>query len=371
MLNRKELLGQLENVSKELFLKFAQEQDIARGVWDTVKHDEHLCKKVHQKKYSLLLPKWVGLLGKSKKIEQSLKDYAVLAVDGSQVYYDKHQGPACYLINVGSVLLEYNQVKSRVDLHSQPHVFVISDDNKHMGSSEFVNLHREEFELQKACSIAQQYKGVDLVTLLDGTLIFFQLDGKEHEQKQYFLDRYIDYLRQFYDQKKLIAAYTSFPRSKELVNVLKLALAQFDEQELEHAAVLDQLTDMDIASYFLEPGYRSVTFESKAPISYLYPKEIKPYFCYMHVGSEVVRLEFPAWIAQQEDLVDQVCKVALDQAMKGRGYPVALFEAHEQAVIKGYDRSFFYTVLERMSKKYSAQWYQKSLKSAKKQFVPV
>ena len=57
MLNRKELLGQLENVSKELFLKFAQEQDIARGVWDTVKHDEHLCKKVHQTQFLLFLSK--------------------------------------------------------------------------------------------------------------------------------------------------------------------------------------------------------------------------------------------------------------------------------------------------------------------------
>ncbi|MDP3889286.1 MAG: hypothetical protein Q8Q25_01945 [bacterium] len=34
---------------------------------------------------------------------------------------------------------------------------------------------------------------------------------------------------------------------------------------------------------------------------------------------------------------------------KGGGYPIAIAEAHEQAVVKGPDRDFFYHLLTKMS----------------------
>ena len=44
-------------------------------------------------------------------------------------------------------------------------------------------------------------------------------------------------------------------------------------------------------------------------------------------------------------LFDRLCAIAFDQSVKGRGYPVCLAEAHEQAVVKGGDREFFYHLL--------------------------
>lgn len=375
MLDRQKLATQLDKVSKDLFLRFAKEQDIAREVWDSLKDDVELADKVHDKKYSLLLPKWQGSLNVTKQVITSCLEYRVVAVDGSQIYYDKHQGPACYLLNVGSVAFDYSIVKSSVKLHSQPHVLIISDDNAQAGSADFVNLQREEYEFETAWNVSQQLSQSNdskpLVTLFDGSLIFFHLDGQGQDQKQRFLHIYFDYLRKFYDEKLLIAGYMSFPRSKELVNILKLVLAQFDEKNLENSKVLDQLTDMDVARYFLQPGQRSILFESKAPIAYAYPKELKPYFCYLHVGVEIVRLEFPAWIAKQEELVDQICQISYDQAAKGHGYPVCLFEAHEQAVVKAQDRDFFYAMIQKMGQKHDQFRYCKSLKSLKKQYVPV
>lgn len=375
MLNREKLLGQLDHVGKNLFLQFAKEQDIAQKVWNSIKDDEQLCLKVHERKYSLLLPKWTGCLGWSKKIAATVNDYTVLAVDGSQIYYDKHQGPACYLINIGSILLQYSSVISSVQLASEPYVFMIEEENRQAGSTEFINLQREEYEFKAAWNISEQQLADDnanknYMVLFDGSLIFFHIDSQGQDEKQYFLGRYFDYLQKFYDKKTLIAGYMSFPRSKELVNILKLVLAQFDEKQLQNSGVLDQLTDMDIALYFLPIGSRSTIFESKSLVSYLYPQESKPYFCYFNVGVEIIRLEFPAWIAQQENLVDQICAMALDQAIKGKGYPVCLFEAHEQAVVKGADREFFYIMMQKMSQKQN--WnYQKSLKSIKKMQVPV
>lgn len=375
MLNRQKVISQLDKVSRSLFLSFAKGQDIAQKVWAMVSQDDTLCSKVHAKKYSLLLPRWQGVLGAKKLLHQQDNEYTVLAVDGSQIYYDKHQGPACYLINVGSILLDYNTQHSTVQLASDPHVFVTTDEEVEDSSATFVNLQREAYEFEAALRLSKEQRAKNreksYVTLFDGSLIFFHLDGQQQELKQKFLDIYLKYLYKFYEERILIAGYMSYPRTKELVNILKLVLADFDESQLKHSDVLDHMTDMDIASLFLQQGERSTVFESKAPISYLYPKEIKPYFCYLHVGFEIVRLEFPYWIAQDESLVDQVCSLAFDQAQKGHGYPVCLFEAHEQAVVKSIDRDFFYAMMQRLSQKYTVTGYQRSLKSFKKMQVPI
>ena len=67
-----------------------------------------------------------------------------------------------------------------------------------------------------------------------------------------------------------------------------------------------------------------------------------------NVGPELVRIEMPAWVAQDPEALALVEDVCLDQAKKGFGYPVCLAEAHEQAVVKGPDREFFYHLLRKI-----------------------
>ena len=68
-------------------------------------------------------------------------------------------------------------------------------------------------------------------------------------------------------------------------------------------------------------------------------------FFYLHVGTEVVRVEIPQWVAAEPTLLDLVHTVAYDQACKGGGYPVALAEAHQRAVIRGAERELFYDMV--------------------------
>ena len=94
--------------------------------------------------------------------------------------------------------------------------------------------------------------------------------------------------------------------------------------------------------------HRSIIFKNCSSISDYYPSVVRPFFFYIHTGAEIGRVEIPAWIAQEEQLVDYVASVIIDQCKKGSGYPVALAEAHEQAVVKGPDREFFYHFLQKM-----------------------
>jgi NurA-like 5'-3' nuclease len=70
------------------------------------------------------------------------------------------------------------------------------------------------------------------------------------------------------------------------------------------------------------------------------------YFCHVNVGSEVVRVEFPDWVATDTALLEMALSLTLAQVHKGYGYPVALAEAHNQAVVRGGDRARFFALLE-------------------------
>lgn len=370
MLDHSKIVAALQKVSTDLFVGFAQEIDIAAQVWLKISTDMQFEQKINKIKQSLLVPAWAGLLSPVVTIVPRQDRYVVVSVDGSQIYYDKHQGPPCFLINIGFIQLRYGVAGKSIQYGNEPFLTTKLDAENDFASPDFVNMQRESYEfdfaLQQMLAIKAEVPEELTVCLFDGSLIFFHLDAQDMDLKDRFLGYYCNVLEQFYQQKMLIAGYMSLPRTKELVNLCKLELAQYDDHVLEHTSIIDRLTDVDIADLYLKFGQRSIVFKSKAPICYLYPVHQQPYFCYLHVGAEIVRLEFPAWIGQSDKLVDQVCSIALDQASKGRGYPVCLFEAHEQAVIKAVDRYFFYRMIEKLSQK-TAKSYLISQKSIKKQ----
>jgi NurA-like 5'-3' nuclease len=76
-----------------------------------------------------------------------------------------------------------------------------------------------------------------------------------------------------------------------------------------------------------------------------YDDHQKILFFYLHVGSEVARLEVPRWVAEDAELLDRVHALAFDQAQKGLGYPITLQEAHNQAVVSREDRARFFALL--------------------------
>ena len=166
---------------------------------------------------------------------------------------------------------------------------------------------------------------------------------------------YIDSLEQLYQQKILLAGYISLTKSKELVNLVRIALTEFAghygfaESHLRDHSTLDHLCDAQIARFFLNPFERTTIFKNHSSVTKHYPPHLHPHFFYLHVGSEVVRIEIPAWIAMCQESINKVSRVIADQCAKGDGYPVSLAESHEQAVVKGADREFFYLLIQKIA----------------------
>lgn len=353
MLNKAQLLQQLQAVSEQLFLDISPELILAQSTWQQLVTDPDLAVKIAACQAPWPLPLWSGAIDAVIPITPINKPYQLLSVDGSQVYPDKHQGTSCFLVNIGTVELQYGTGHKGIALESKPYVFTdLSDELEIQNSSvDLVNAKREELEfktgLEKA-TIMQQNCDAPLLFLFDGSLIFWHLASKDEQLKNYFLEKYCQLLLQFQERNILIAGYISLPKSKDLVNVIRTVMCGYNSASKAHEQIA-RLNDSSIAHFFLESGYRSTLFKSKSPITAFYPESVAPYFLYADIGYELIRIELPAYLAHNDTAVSQIMGIILDQVTKGSGFPVGVAEAHEQAVVKGADRQFFYHLIEKLS----------------------
>jgi len=360
MLNRLKVSQRLSLVAERLFPDVQQVSQLAQRLWGELSKDETFAERAKEAGCSFLVPGWNGKLADVHHIGTRLDTYTVIAVDGSQIYPDRHlAGAGCFLINIGGVILRYGKQASAT-FFSEPRVCLpeeFTQIEKHFSfSPDIVDLLREQDELAYAVQKVKEVQadGVTPVVLIDGSIVFWPLEGKPPEIRAYFLKEYLRYLILLYEKRVPVAGYISLPKSRELVSLVKLGLCRYavancipchSMYTTFPCKVVDPLVDTQIARGFLPKHHRTTLFSSASKIIQEYPEPVQPWFCYLDVGKEIVRLEIPAWIADDADVLKTICQVAIDQSEKGRGYPVCLAEAHEQAVVKGPDREFFYHLI--------------------------
>jgi len=352
MLNRAKLLHGLQQISDRLFPDLSDEFAIARSSWQRITNDSTFLYKIQAAQTNLPLPTWTGSIDETTPVNGSINRYRIIAVDGSQIYPDRHQGTSCFLLNIGTVLLNYGLPGKSVELDSVPYVFLGDEDDAiERISPDYVNLRREEYEFTTGCFLAAQINNKrtsPLLILWDGSLIFWHLEGKDPEIRSLFLTRYFSSLYKLYETGIINASYISLPKNKELVNLLKVELSDGNLEQTNAFDSIAHILDIHIANLFLNPGERTTIFKHRSKIAGYYPEPLKPYFFYLHTGFEIVRIELPAWTAQNNGTLETISHIIYDQSRKGRGYPIALAEAHEQAVVKGHDREFFYHLITKL-----------------------
>lgn len=354
MLDRSKLIQVLHQVADKLFIDTSPSYDLAQLIWQRIAHDATFLYKVRELSQTPWpVPLWQGNLNDTVPIAQKLKAYGALSIDGSQIYPDRHQHVACFLINIGSVFLPYGIADKKLIFDSIPSVFTGSEDTDVQLSTDLVNCRRQELELQAGLEQGKEMPrgtpNAPYVLLFDGSLIFWHLASKDIALRDLFLNTYLALLHQLYEERIPVAWYISMPKSKELVNLVRLYLCDFDVSRTELYEPVNVVLDSTIIRSFVPPFSRTIIFQNRSSVSEHYQQHLRPYFFYLNVGDEIGRVEIPAWIAHDEALVSQIAQVIVDQCIKGHGYPVALAEAHEQAVVKGPDRDFFYHVLQKMS----------------------
>ncbi len=325
-------------------------------------------------------------LNKCFEIPTPPESHSVFATDGSQISPSHHEIVYCYLINVGRVMLHYGQSLHPL-LDSLPEVFYEAKDlyiSKQWGIrlDEWMGYRRAVSEAQMLADMACQWvlppgahQGVPNLAMVDGSLIYWFIDGLPSDARDQILPPILDAWEQLKKTKIPLMGYVSASRSIEGINFLRLQSCPYDKPncvatcgDLEKypCQVIDPLRDATFWSQRLNPGQRSPLYRSNLKILDLYDDEQRIYFCYVHVGSEIARVELPAWVVEDKKLLNQSLSIMLGQVYKGSGYPVGLAESHNQAVVRGGDRARFFALLEHQLIKSGVRNVGTSYKEARK-----
>jgi len=288
------------------------------------------------------LPAWHEPLSRVVTISPYQEPYTIISSDGSQIYPDRHEGVSCGLINIGTVVIPYRNEGQGVRLTNEPILMLPDDFADAISPHDMIAIQRQGYELKHAVAAALKEDGARAI-LFDGSYIFWHLQSIFGFET--IIHDYCSALVPLEQQKIPYGFYISAPHSKDLINLARLQLCNFNPTNEALYAPIRSFTDATVMMHQLAVGQRSIFFKSGAPVTLLYPPSQQPYFCYLRSTTEIGRLELPAWLVSDQSLCAQFIACVADQLAKGNGYPIALAEAHEQAVVKGPDRELFFTLL--------------------------
>lgn len=299
------------------------------------------------------LPSWREALNQTYSISPYLQPYTVVCSDGSQIFPDRHEGISCGLINIGTVVIPYRNNGVGVVLRNDPILVLPGSYSDDISPQDAISIQRQGYELTYAVAAARAVQGTKAV-LFDGSLIFWHLQSIPNFAA--IIHGYCSALKELEQLSIPYGFYISAPKSKDLLNLVRLQLCNFNPANAAAYAAVGLCTDATIMQHQLKVGERSIFFKSGAPVTLLYPPNQQPYFCYLRTQIEIGRLELPAWLVHNVPLCEQFIAQVADQLEKGNGYPIALAEAHEQAVVKGPDRELFFMLLAQNGLQVQRTW---------------
>ncbi len=323
---------------------------------------EELSKKAQESKTSWLLAGISSALDIRSPLPERPPNYTAISSDGSQIFPDRHEVLPCYLINISSVVLHYGD-NSGATISSDPYLFyndedrfTVWDGKKIPANSNVISHKRTLMEFERLLDLVKDNSDREnVISISDGTLILWNLEGTPADFKKSILEPFLDIMEEFRNKRIPLAGYISYPGSTDVVNTLRLGLCpekvsycnQCPYTELPElpCAPIEGITDRNLFSTLLNKGERSSVFRSSSKILELYGDH-HIYFFYLNIGQEIARVEIPKWIAEDSDMLKLVHTLIYDQAKKGKGYPVAISESHEKAVVRGKDRNFFFDLVK-------------------------
>ncbi|MFK8185337.1 MAG: DNA double-strand break repair nuclease NurA [Phormidesmis sp.] len=309
-------------------------------------------------------------------IDTAPEAHTVISSDGSQISPSHHEIAYCYLLNISRIIIHYGQSRYPL-LDSLPEVIYRPEDlyasrkwgirtEEWMGykrtAAEAVMLGELGIESVRATGSQNkrgtkpsQKQNIPTLAMTDGSLIYWFLEQIPAKARDEILLPILEAWDRLRTAKVPVMGYISASRSGEALNFLRLQACPYETPDcLTHCEenrnqtpcnAFSPLRDVTLWATALSPGERGPLWKSSADILSCYG-EHSVYFCYVHVGAEVARVEFPQWVVEDKALLNSALSLMLAQVQKGFGYPVALAEAHNQAVVRGGDRTRFFALLE-------------------------
>ncbi len=393
----KELHGKALKLARETFSRLGPEQ-------------EALKKKLETAKTTWMAAEPLGNMDSLPASLPPPKDYSAIAVDGSSMTAERYSPRSYFLINLGVSMLTYGD-EPDARLFSTPRLYfkqeeiAIKDpsgkEREVLVEGVLLGVKRQVEEAAYLATLAADFETGNrpVLALLDGTLIMWGLEDQKipafihHALLDEGLIKALEAVKnlsrntqdssvsvslahadgkqetEYRRQKEnrpescstnqvAIASYISATGSNDVVKLLRIYLCPHEPVNCDRFCkekatgerecdTLSGVSDRVLFSSLLKPGQRSSLFGSKSSIMKYYG-ENRVCFFYLRLEDEVARVEVPEWITKREDTLSLIHSMIYDQCLRGQGYPVALSEAHERAVLRAEDRKLFSLLLEQL-----------------------
>jgi hypothetical protein len=265
----------------------------------------------------------------------------IVAVDGSQIVPD-HHAPFVYgVLNVGGIVYPHGQ-----DLPPSPFtrtqlLYPQGDDldNTPYWDTAGINLARDLLEIGTLADKAVEALngGYPYVfAWLDQRLLYTWL-GVSHTQGKEAVDQWQNHIGRLTSNRIPICGYIDRPL-KNLVVRLAEAI------QGNRMATWHGVTDSDVFAILLPPYHRSITFLDVSPANQAVAQHWEQQevcFFYFNPSSaygRVARVDIPRWVAEDEQIVDDLHALLVEQCKMLGNYPYALARADEMAVVKHGER---------------------------------
>ena len=297
-------------------------------------------------------------------------DWAVASVDGSHIDVDRHLPVPCYLINLGGCVLTYGE-QADARFFSRPHLAAGQEElylqdplrptDEESITGPLLGLVRTVRELTRLAAVVSEIPAdLPVLALVDGTLVLWGLSGQGYRPfvrqaiiNEGLLPTLEDFRKLARERRVTLAAYVSLPRSTEVANAIRRCICpnelDYCKESCSHrrsnrtpCSNSNDFLDREVFEELLPPGRRSPIYRTNSSVPRdCYGERQQVYFYYLNAGDEIARVEVPQWVAEDEELLALGHSLIVEQCRLGQGYPVAISEAHEQAVINGQDRQLF------------------------------
>ncbi len=225
-----------------------------------------------------------------------------------------------------------------------------ADDN---GGSEFpdwhVNLRRFQMECRAIVEYIQAHAGADPIPLcfFDGSLVVSFAQHMRPNLRRAYVDAVTAMLRTSQTSRVPLVGYIDTSFARDLVTMLAPLFGLPPAPRLSDGALLrPRMQWGDRCQVYL------CARDDKVLPDYG-PQARQVCFTYLKTTADgaPARLEFPRWLAEDEEELERVLNLVRAECIVGNGYPYALETADAVAVISLQDRERFYATFQQFAEK--------------------
>ena len=209
---------------------------------------DDLKRKIAASKTTWLVADLVEGLDRRYPAPPTPAEFTVLATDGSHIDVDRHRSTRCYLINIGSAVINYGSepdatLESSPRLYSEDEELVITPSGgggrEQPVEGALLGIKRAIEECRHLADLAARLPaGSNSLALLDGSLILWGLEAYPEFVTEALLTNgllpCLDDMKKLNSDRRLaLASYISFPRSTDVVNVLRVAICPHEPPDCD------------------------------------------------------------------------------------------------------------------------------------------